>query len=202
MPGDTRRPRGVWLGLHVNASAVMTLTRSGRHRPSPERGIPWCSKRSILRDSRTRSGSGAIRPARGPESSGTVSSGRRYFVHRDNPQRQAIEVRPIAYGQMIVVGGALDARGASALLDAVSAFRDEQPVVVLDLNGATTIDAFGRAALRRIGQQATRLQQTVLVVAESATRQRMGDIGRLLDTPRLVSSRRIALAAAIAASVH
>ena len=111
-------------------------------------------------------------------------------------------MRPIAYGQMIVVGGALDARGASALLDAVSAFRDEQPVVVLDLNGATTIDAFGRAALRRIGQQATRLQQTVLVVAESATRQRMGDIGRLLDTPRLVSSRRIALAAAIAASVH
>lgn len=27
MPGDTRRPRGEWLGLHVNAPAVMTLTR-------------------------------------------------------------------------------------------------------------------------------------------------------------------------------
>ena len=94
----------------------------------------------------------------------------------------------------------MDARSARSFLDAVTAVAAKAPVVVVDLDGVTTLDAFGRAALRRIARQA--VKKTLLVVAEATTRQRLGELGRLLDGGRLVPSRRVAQAAAIAATVH
>ena len=113
-----------------------------------------------------------------------------------------INVWPIGHGQLIVVEGALDVRSAGALLGAFdAAVHDDSSAVVVDLDGTTMLDAFGRAALRRAGRQVARLHKTVLVVAAADTRERLGDVGRLLNADRLVSSRRIAVAAAIASSV-
>ena len=127
------------------------------------------------------------------------------MVRCDEESRETrIEIHPIAHGRLVVVDGALDARSAHALLDAIAAAAANGPdrCIVVDLDEATDVDAFGRAALRRGCRRATHRRKTVLVVAGVATRRRLGDIGRLLDARRLVSSRRIAEAAAIAASVH
>ena len=113
-----------------------------------------------------------------------------------------IDVWPIAHGQLVVVEGALDARSARALLGAVDAAGQEKTsVVVVDLDAVTMLDAFGRAALRRAGRRVARLKKAVLIVATADTRERLGDVGTLLHADRLVSSRRMALAAAIASSV-
>lgn len=127
-----------------------------------------------------------------------------FAVRRTGPTAfSSIEVRPFSFGRLVIVAGALDVHSASDLLLAAGAAVDEREhALVIDLDETTSVDAFGRAALRLIARHAARLHKRLLVVAGSATRLRLGDLEPLPGASRLVPNRRIARAAAIATSVR
>ena len=122
------------------------------------------------------------------------------------PQRPAapstVELQPVSHGELLAVHGPLVARSAHAVLDAVGLICEEAgPSVVIDFSATTTLDEFGRAALRRAGRELASSGKAVFVIADAETHQRLGEIAALVNARRVLRSRRQAVAAVIAASV-
>ena len=73
--------------------------------------------------------------------------------------------------------------------------------LVVDLNATTSFDALGLHALRRVLELAKRARTSVVLVAQSAVPKKLADLAAQPHPCRIVPTRRVALAAAIAASV-
>ena len=114
-----------------------------------------------------------------------------------------LEASPFASGSLLSIQGRLDVGAARRLLDIAQGALSASPAaLVVDLTAATSLDAFGRAALRRVIRRAGRRGTVVYLVANPSMQQELGDVTTATARSRVVSKRRIALAAAIAASAH
>ena len=114
-----------------------------------------------------------------------------------------LEASAFASGSLLSIQGRLDVGAARRLLDiAQGALSTSPAALVVDLSAATSLDAFGRAAIRRVIRRAGRRGTAVYLVANPRMQQELGDASTAATRFRVVSKRRIALAAAIAASAH
>jgi anti-anti-sigma regulatory factor len=114
-----------------------------------------------------------------------------------------LEASAFARGSLLSIQGRLDVGAARRLLDIAQGALSASPAaLVIDLTAATSLDAFGRAALRRVIRRAGRRGTVVYLVANPGMQHELGDVSSATARSRVVSKRRIALAAAIAASAH
>ncbi len=108
---------------------------------------------------------------------------------------------PFVCGVLLTIQGRLDATAARRLLDLAQASLSPSPrTLVVDLTATTCLDEFGRAALRRIIRQAERRGTAVYLAANPRAQRELGNIAKASPRFRIVPRKRIALAAAIAAS--
>ena len=110
---------------------------------------------------------------------------------------------PFACGVLLTIQGRLDATAARRLLDLAQATLPPSPAaLVVDLTTTTGLDAFGRAVLRRIIRHAGRRGTAVYLAAKPRTQRELGSIAEGAAHPRIVPRKRVAIAAAIAASAR
>ena len=116
--------------------------------------------------------------------------------------RAAVDRSSIAFGALVAVSGSLDGRVAVSLVaEARAALAASAGSLVIDLDATTSFDALGLHALRRVLELAKRARTSVVLVAQSAVPKKLADLAAQPHACRMVPTRRVALAAAIAASV-
>ena len=114
-----------------------------------------------------------------------------------------LDASPFASGVLLSIDGRLDVAAARRLLDIAQGALSASPAaLVLDMTAVTSLDAFGRAALRRVIRRAGRRGTAVYLVANPGMQQELDDFSTVTARSRVVSKRRIALAAAIAGSAY
>jgi len=117
------------------------------------------------------------------------------------PETALLAATPFAYGILLTIQGRLDATAARRLLDlGQAALSPSAAALVVDLTAVTSLDTFGRAALRRIIRRAGRRGTPVYLVAKPRAQREFGDLAKATTRFRIVPKQRVALAAAIAGS--